>query len=175
MSHTPVGKLWTMRAGFALLVLGVIFANLLPLQTTPQSWTGPDLVMALACAWSLRRPDYVPFWGLAGLFLLADLLLGRPPGLWAALMLIGCKSLQSRSRFLRNGGFLAEWIAMAMVAIFVLLAYRLGLALVLLDQPSLRLQIFETLATITVYPLVAGISHMMIGGHTGFAPARGPQ
>ena len=43
---------------------------------------GPDLLIAFAFAWSLRRPEYVPSLLLALLFLLADLLLQRPPGLW---------------------------------------------------------------------------------------------
>jgi rod shape-determining protein MreD len=164
MIHTSLGKTWGMRAGFMCIILGVLFGELLPLQTTAPRWAGPDLIMGFACAWSLRRPDYVPFWGLALLFLLTDFLLGRPPGLWAALMLIGCKSLQSRSRFLRTGGFLAEWAAMALVAVFVLISYRMGLALVLLPTPHLPLQLVETGATIAVYPLVAGLSHMIIGG-----------
>ena len=60
---------------------------LLPLQTTPRSLAGPDLLLAFAVAWCLRRPEFVPPLALALAFLLADLLLQRPPGLWALLAL----------------------------------------------------------------------------------------
>ena len=163
MSHVTFGKLWAMRVAFMTLVMAVLFFNLLPLQTTPRTWAGPDMLMALAFAWSMRRPDYVPVWLLAGLFLLADLLLQRPPGLWAALMLLACKSLQSRSRFLRNGGFAAEWFAAGALMVIVMLGYRLVLVLSLIDLPDWRLSGFELFGTIAIYPVAALVTKVMLG------------
>ena len=61
---------------------------------TQRTVIGPDLLIAFALAWSLRRPEYVPTLLLAILFLLGDLLLQRPPGLWALLALLACENLK---------------------------------------------------------------------------------
>ena len=83
-------RLWGMRLTFAVVVCVILFFHLLPLETTPRRWVGPDFLLGFACAWSLRRPEYVPSLALAGLFLLADrvgliVTLVPPPafGLWA--------------------------------------------------------------------------------------------
>ena len=74
-------------AGSALYVaaaLVIVMAGLLPLGPGWVRWTGPDLLLALTFAWVLRRPDQAPVLLVAAVFLLADLLTLRPPGLRAA-------------------------------------------------------------------------------------------
>ncbi|MCV3271437.1 rod shape-determining protein MreD [Roseobacter sinensis] len=159
MSELPQTRLWTMRLGFALLVCVILFFHLLPLETTPRRWVGPDLLLAFACAWSLRRPEYVPVLALAGLFLLADLLLQRPPGLWAMVALLGCESLKRRARGLRDTGFASEWLRVAIVMVSVAIFYRALLIITLVDLPPFGLTIFETVMTILFYPLVVAATH----------------
>ena len=156
-------QLWTMRAVFTALVILILLGNLLPLQTLPRNWAGPDLLLCAAMAWSVRRPDYVPLPLLAVLFLLADLLLSRPPGLGAALMLLACHDLQSRMRRLRDAGFVAEWTRAAALIVAVALANRIILLLLLVPVPPLPLSLFQTVATALVYPLVVGISALVFG------------
>ena len=72
---------WLMRALYALLAGLLVFLHLLPLDTLPPGWAGPDLFLALTFAWAVRRPDYVPPLLVAGLALMMDLLFHRPPGL----------------------------------------------------------------------------------------------
>ena len=72
-------RTWPMRAAFVALSLALIFVHLLPLETVPRKWAPPDILLAFAFAWVLRRPDYVPALLVAGVFLMADLLLQRPP------------------------------------------------------------------------------------------------
>ncbi|MFC6585378.1 hypothetical protein [Sulfitobacter aestuariivivens] len=79
MNDQSPTRLWLMRAAFFVLALVILFFHLLPLETTPRRWAGPDVLLAFACAWCLRRPEYVPSVILALAFLLADLLLQRPP------------------------------------------------------------------------------------------------
>ena len=97
---------------------------------------GPDLLIAFAFAWSLRRPEYVPSLLLALVFLLADLLLQRPPGLWARIALLACENLKGRSRSLRDATFGAEWIAVAVMLAGILIINRIVLSLVLVPAPS---------------------------------------
>lgn len=163
MSDLPQTRLWTMRIGFAFLVCVILFFHLLPLETTPRRWVGPDLLLGFACAWSLRRPEYVPSLALAGLFLLADLLLQRPPGLWAALAFLGCESLKRRARGLRDTGFASEWLSVCIVITGITVAYRAGLIITLVDLPPFGLTVFETVMTMLFYPVVVAITHGLMG------------
>ncbi|MFK7837661.1 MAG: rod shape-determining protein MreD [Sulfitobacter sp.] len=159
MNELSQTRLWLMRASFLLLTLVILFFHLLPLETTPRRWAGPDVLLCFALAWSLRRPEYVPSIVLALAFLLADLLLQRPPGLWAMLALIGCENFKSRSRSLRDANFAAEWITASLLIVAVMLAYRVILGLVLVEVPSLALSISELALTLLAYPAVVAITH----------------
>lgn len=163
MSDQTTVKLLGMRIIFGLIVCTVLFFHLLPLETSPRWWVGPDLIMAFACAWSLRRPEYIPVTLLAGLFLLADLLLFRPPGLWAVVALLGCENLKSRARSLRDGSFASEWLSVCIVLTVVAVGYRTALMITFIEPPSLGLSVFELLMTMLFYPLVVGITHWVLG------------
>lgn len=158
MADTSLSRLWIMRVLFALLALGVIFFQLLPLETTPRRWAGPDLVMALAFCWVLRRPEYVPLSLVAVLLLLSDLLLGRPPGLWAALTLIAFDYLGNRAPRLRDMPFLVEWVTVTLAMTAVMLGYRLVLAVFLVEDGPLGMMLIRLAATVLCYPLVVAFS-----------------
>jgi rod shape-determining protein MreD len=152
---------WLMRALFAALAGALVFARLLPLDTLPPGWAGPDLFVALAFAWAVRRPDYVPPLLVAGLALAMDLLLQRPPGLWAAITLLGCETLRRRAPALRDRTFPAEWAAVAGTLVAMTVAARLVLTLFLVDQAPLGLSLMQLLSTLAAYPLVAALSHLV--------------
>lgn len=163
MSEAPLSRLWSMRIAFAFLVCVILFFHLLPIETTPSRWVGPDLLLAFACAWSLRRPEYVPAVALALLFLLADLLLQRPPGLWAMIALLGCENLKSRGRGLRDSGFASEWLSVCVVIAVISVAYRVGLMITFVDLPPFGLSFFEMVMTMLFYPVVVAITHGLMG------------
>ncbi|EEB83741.1 hypothetical protein [Roseobacter sp. GAI101] len=156
-------RLWLMRAGFVLLVVVILFFHLLPLETSPRRWAAPDLILGFACAWSLRRPEYVPAVSLAAMFLLTDLLFQRPPGLWAVLALLGCEYLKSSGRGLRDSGFVSEWLTVSGVIIVIAAANRLILAILLVDMPPLGLTLFETGNTLLFYPVMVLVTHGLMG------------
>ncbi|KIN75076.1 MreD protein [Sulfitobacter noctilucae] len=163
MNDLSLTRLWLMRGAFLLLTLVILFFHLLPLDTTPSRWAGPDILLCFALAWSLRRPEYVPPLVLALAFLCTDLLLQRPPGLWAMLALIGCENLKSRGRSLRDSNFAAEWIAAGLIIIGISIGYRIILALVLVDLPSLTLSLSELGTTLLIYPAVVAVTHFLMG------------
>ncbi len=163
VSNVSVLRLWSMRAAFVGLTLLILLVNLLPLQTLPRGWAGPDLLLCFAMAWSVRRPEYVPILLLGALFLLADLVLSRPPGLAAALMLLACNDLRSRMRRLRDSGFAAEWVRAALLIIAVSVTYHIVLGVVFLPTPPLSLAAFQTVATALCYPLVVALSAIFFG------------
>ncbi len=157
-------RVWFMRLGFGLLTLFILFVNLLPIETkAPTVWAGVDLLMVFAMAWSVRRPDYVPVLLLAGLFLLADLLLQRPPGLWALLVLIACERLKSQAFSLRDAGLPTEYIKVSVLIVGVYVLNRLVLGLMLIDLPQLGLYLLQMIATLLAYPLAVFITHVFMG------------
>ncbi len=163
MNDLSPTRLFLMRAAFLLLTLVILVFQLLPLETTARSWVGPDILLAFAFAWCLRRPEYVPALTLAVAFLLADLLLQRPPGLWSLLALIGCENLKSRGRSLRDAGFGVEWMTVTVILIALAVLNRLVLALALVDVPMLTLSLSELATTILIYPAIVAVTHWVMG------------
>ena len=192
MNDQSPALLWIMRLGFVLLAFVILFFHLLPLDTQPidlftphllplentapaearleellrneepRQWIAPNLILCFACAWSLRRPEYVPAVSLAIVFLFADLLLQRPPGLWALLALIGCENLKSRARSLRDANFVVEWLTVGVIMIAIALLNHIILALVLVETPKLALSLSELAMTLLFYPLTVLLTHSLM-------------
>ena len=156
-------SLWWKRGLFVLLALTILFGNLLPLSTVPSNWAGPDLLIALTFAWALRRPEFVPVLLIAILMLLADLLLQRPPGLMAFLIVLGAEQLKTRAIGLRDASFVGEWAAAGLVVIGVFLLNRVTLSVLMVDQAPLGLTLIQMIATTLIYPVVVFVSHLFFG------------
>ena len=60
MAETTHAGRWTYRGVFLALAALVIFAKLLPLHPGPGRFPGPDILILMACAWVVRRPDFLP-------------------------------------------------------------------------------------------------------------------
>lgn len=163
MAERAAASPWAMRALFLGLCGLFAFVRLLPLDTLPRGWAGPDLIVAFAFAWSLRRPEFVPPILIATVALLADLLFQRPPGLWAALVLIGSQTLKSRAADLRALTFTMEWASVATTLVAMTLACRIVLGITLVDQAPLGLSLIEMVATLAAYPAVVFVSHAVLG------------
>jgi rod shape-determining protein MreD len=154
----------TLKMGLFVLICTFIYlGNLLPLQTLPRGWAMPDFVLLLAMTWSVRRPEFTPPALLAVMFLLGDLLLSRPPGLGAALMLMACGHLQRRSNRLNLAGFSAEWSRVALLILGIMLLERIILAITFLPVPSLKLSALQGFASMVSYPLVVGACALFLG------------
>ncbi|MBS0125247.1 rod shape-determining protein MreD [Thetidibacter halocola] len=163
MAERAASELIGMRLAYLGLVLGILFVNLLPLQTVPAGFAGPDLLVALTLAWALRRPDYVPALSIAGALLLADLLLGRPPGLWAALVLIAAEWMKRQERRLRDGTFVGEWLNVAGLLLVITIAYRLVLGVLIVAPGTLFLAAMQYGMTVLAYPFVVAVSYIVFG------------
>lgn len=155
--------IWAMRLIYAVLCLALIFLNLLPLDTMPRGWAGPDLMLALTCAWVVRRPDFVPLVLIALVFLLADLLYQMPPGLWAAFVVIGTEAMRRRAPLLRDLTFLAEWFTVAVILTVITIGNQIVLAVLLIDRPSPGLYLMQLVMTLACYPVVAYASQIVFG------------
>jgi len=163
MAEVTPTKVLLMRLCFVGLALVIVFFRLLPLDTVPRNWAPPDLIIALAFTWSLRRPDYISAGLLALVMLLTDFLFHRPPGLLTLLVVLGCEFLKSRTLPHRETTFVAEWLAVAIVIAAITLANRMVLSLLAVEQAPLSLSVVEMLATIAIYPLVVWFSQGLLG------------
>ncbi|MDE4134096.1 rod shape-determining protein MreD [Phaeobacter sp. QD34_3] len=163
MASTSPGRIWLMRMAFPALALVLLFFHLLPLDTLPSRWAPPDLLLALALAWSLRRPDFVPVLLLGATMLMADMLFQRPPGLFALLVVLGCEFLKSRVLPHPETAFAAEWLAVAMVISGIVVLNRAILAILAVAQAPLGLTLIQAVLTIAVYPLVVLFSQQLLG------------
>ncbi|GAA6191650.1 rod shape-determining protein MreD [Phaeobacter sp. NW0010-22] len=163
MDNLGLSRVWWMRFVYLGLAMTLLFFQLLPLETLPRGWAPPDLLVAITFAWMLRRPDYVPLLSIAAALLLTDLLLQRPPGLWAALVVAGCAFLKSRVSGQGEISFVGEWASVGLVLIAITVFNRLILGITAVELTSLWLVFCQLLLTIVVYPIVALISQTLMG------------
>lgn len=151
------------RLVYMLLALLIVFSHLIPLDIAPKKWPGPDLLVALTFAWALRRPDIMSSLLIASTLFVADLLLSRPPGLWAVLVLLGAEWLKSHGQALRGNTFAAEFAAVSGAMALIYLGYRVVLGLLVASPGALYISVVEMIMTIASYPLVAGASYLIFG------------
>ncbi|MGI9370033.1 MAG: rod shape-determining protein MreD [Ruegeria sp.] len=154
---------WFKRGLFLLIAVLILFLHLLPLDTQPDRWPFPDLLIAMTFAWVLRRPELVPTLSVALVMLVADLLLQRPPGLLAALVVGGTAYLRSAAPGMRDIGFVGEWISVGAVMSLIFVANRTVLSIVSVQQVALGPALFQLVLTITVYPLMVLATQALFG------------
>ncbi len=142
------------RLGFVAIITGLIFISLLPMGGDAGRLAGPDLMTCVVFVWMMRRPDFVPLWLLAGAMLTADVLLMRPFGLWAALVVIAAEILRARAVLMRELNFFMEWAVVSGLMLAMLLAYRFGFALTLIPQVSFGAALVQWLWSVIAYPAV---------------------
>ena len=163
MTRAELWNLWSYRAIFVLLALAVMTYRLLPLGPAGGALVTPDILLALTIAWVLRQPAVVPIGSIVLVFLLADFLLQRPPGLWAALVLIMTEWLRSRRYIVTEFNFLIEWLWVAGAVFAVTVAERFVLWALFAPQTSLGLALVHALTTVAIYPIIVLISHYFLG------------
>ncbi|PJI92893.1 rod shape-determining protein MreD [Yoonia maricola] len=156
-------KTWVQGAVFVGLAFVLIVVDLVPLDMRPSLWVAPDLLLAVTLAWVVRKPNYVPVLVIAFLFLMTDFLFMRPPGLWAALVVILSEMLRRQHREFRNMPLLIEWGTVAFGIVAITIVNRIVLAIVMSPQAPLGLSLIEMMVTILVYPIVLLIAHFIFG------------
>jgi len=153
MPEFPRLETLTYTALYLVLAGLVLFVRILPLEIGWRGWPGPDLILCLTLAWVLRRPDHVPMVVIALVFLVEDLLMMRPPGLWPLIVLGATAFLRGRRPAVREVGLAVEWGVVAGVLAAMVLAQRVVLVIVMVPLPPLDLSLLKLVATVAVYPL----------------------
>lgn len=144
--------LWRGRLGFALIAALLILAALLPFGSEAGRLPGPDFLLCILFTWMMRRPDFIPLWLVALVFLVEDILMLRPIGLWAALVVLAAEILRARSVLMRELSFFMEWAVVAGLMLAMLLVYRFVFALTFLPQVGLGFALVQWLWSVVAYP-----------------------
>ena len=160
---TSSRHIWTYRVLFLVLCAVVITFKLLPLGLNDQGLPGPDLLLALTLAWLLRQPAVVPVMSILVVFLMADLLFQRPPGLWTLLVIVASESLRQRRLTMTEFPFLVEWSAFAGAVFAMIVLDRFALWVLMVDLPPLGLALAHGIVTAAIYPLVVAVSKFLFG------------
>ena len=158
-----LNPVWMHRLIFALVAAFLMFLRLLPIHPAAAgSLPGPDFLLCLIFAWTMRRPEYLPLWLLAAILLMEDFLLMRPPGLWTALVILAAEFIRGRIALTRELNFGTEWLLVSGLMLAVFLAYRIIFALVFLPQPGFGYAVIQILWSILAYPAVVAVSRFVL-------------
>ena len=172
-------EIWLHRVMFLGIALATLFWRLLPLplaeaaSCAPEAslcrlWVwldrmpGPDLLLCLIFAWTMRRPDYLPVLLIATVVFLEDLLLMRPPGLWTLLVLMGSEFVRGRVALTRELSFMVEWLLVTGLMFAMIVIYRLIFAMVLLPQAGLGFALAQLFWSVLFYPAVVYLSRVVL-------------
>lgn len=150
-------------AVFLLLESGILLLRLLPVSAGESNWPGPDLGLCLLFAWIIRRPDQIPALAVALFYLLEDLLLFRPIGLWALMVLLASEVLRRRETRWRDQPFLLEWLRIAALVLVMQLAARLIQVIFLVPVSAFGMTMLHYAVTMACYPLVVFAARWLIG------------
>jgi len=156
------GSIWGYRALYAAIAIVLLFLKLLPIGGMTGGWPGPDILLCLTLAWTMRRPDYLPASLVAGVLLLEDLILMRPPGLWAALVVGASEFIRARVALTRELTFVAEWLLVSGIMMVLFVVNRVVFAVAFLPQPGFGFSIVGVLWSVGFYPIVVGLSRIVL-------------
>ena len=141
----------------------VLFWRLVPLAPGQVIWPGPDFTLCLVLIWVLRRPEQIPVLTVALAFLIEDIMLMRPIGLWAAIVVLGTEAARKREPRWRELPFMVEWLRVAILMAIMMGANRFAMALFFLPLPALGQVILQYIATVIAYPLLSALLGWLCG------------
>ncbi|SNR54288.1 rod shape-determining protein MreD [Paracoccus sediminis] len=141
----------------------LLFLRLLPLSAGTVRLPGPDLGLCLTLAWVLRRPDQIAAPVIALVFVVQDIILFNPLGLWPAIVLIGSEAARLRDGRWRDAPFMVEWLRIAILIGLMMLGYRVLQVLFMMPVPALGQAILHFIATVVAYPPVVLAARALVG------------
>jgi len=131
----------------------IIFFQILPLQTTPQSWSGPNILLVFFAALVIKKPEFTSSFLIAIIFLIEDFFLMRPPGLMSSLTVLGLFILKRRFENQEESSVVVIWSNVAICLTSVLLFCYFISVLLFIPSTGFRLILMEITATLAIYPI----------------------
>ena len=162
MNETWADSIWLHRFLFLGLALALLFLRLLPLNGGSEALPGPDILLCLIFSWTIRRPDFLPILMVALVVLAEDLIIMRPPGLWAGLVVVATEFIRGRAALTRELNFSVEWLLVAATMLAMFLINRLVMAIAFVPQPGFGFAMVQVIWSIVCYPAVVGLSWLAL-------------
>ena len=131
----------------------IIFFQILPLQTTPQSWSGPNVLLVFFAAIVIKKPEFTSSLLIAVVFLIEDFFLMRPPGLMSSLTVLGLYILKTKFQNQEETSLVFVWGNVAICLTLILLICYFVSKLLFIPSADLRLTIMEITVTLAIYPI----------------------
>ena len=144
----------------------IIFFQILPLQTTPQNWSGPNVLLVFFAAIVTKRPEYTSSFLIALIFLIEDFFLMRPPGLMSALIVISFHFLKRKIQNQEENSLIFVWVNVAISLTLILLIYYIISVLLFLPSAGFSLTLMEIIISLALYPIFS----TLIGSFDTFNP-----
>ncbi len=145
----------------------IIFFQILPLQTTPQTWSGPNVLLVFFAAIVTKKPEFTSSFLVASIFLIEDFFLMRPPGLMSSLTVLGFYFLKRKFQNQEGNSLLFGWGSVTTCLTIILLLYYIISVLLFIPSTGLRLTLMELIVTLALYPVFS----VLIGSFDKFDPA----
>ena len=135
----------------------IIFFQILPLQTIPQTWSGPNVLLVFFAAIVSKRPEFTSSFLIASIFLIEDFFLMRPPGLMSALTVLGFYFLKRKFQNQEVNSFIFGWGSVAACLTIILLLYYFISVLLFIPSAGFKLTLMELLMTLALYPVFSAL------------------
>ena len=131
----------------------IIFFQILPLQTTPQTWSGPNILLVFFAAIVSKRPEFISSFLIASIFLIEDFFLMRPPGLMSALTVLGFYFLKRKFQNQEVNSFIFSWASVTTCLTIILLLYYFISVILFIPSAGFKLTLMELIVTLALYPI----------------------
>ena len=131
----------------------IIFFQILPLQTTPQTWSGPNVLLVFFAAIVTKRPEFTSSFLVASIFLIEDFFLMRPPGLMSSLTVLGFYFLKRKIQYQEGNSLILGWASVTACLTIILLLYYFISVLLFIPSAGFRLTLIELIVTLALYPV----------------------
>tara|TARA_B100000579_G_scaffold232409_1_gene190441 strand:- start:75 stop:590 length:516 start_codon:yes stop_codon:yes gene_type:complete len=131
----------------------IIFFQILPLQTTPQTWSGPNVLLVFFATIVTKRPEFTSSFLVASIFLIEDFFLMRPPGLMSSLTVLGFYFLKRKFHYQEGNSLIFGWGSVTACLTIILLLYYFISVLLFIPSAGFRLTLIELIVTLALYPV----------------------
>ena len=131
----------------------IIFFQILPLQTIPQTWSGPNVLLVFFAAIVSKRPEFTSSFLIASIFLIEDFFLMRPPGLMSALTVLGFYFLKRKFQNQEVNSFIFSWASVTTCLTIILLLYYFISVILFIPSAGFKLTLMELIVTLALYPI----------------------
>ena len=121
------------------------------LETSTQFY--PDLLTCLIFAILINRPELCPPYIILPIYILSDIILMKPIGLYCALVFVAAELIRKYNTLIRKESFLIHWIVFLSCLAVIQVLYISIHKLFFMPSPQLVLLIKQFVLTSFFYPL----------------------